>query len=120
MRKTDFDNKLINFDRKITSNFTKYLEVQKKKKKKKKKKKPNKKRLWPFLGRIYFTSNGGSQNTFVYQPTLEILELIKEKKRQFDWLLGKILNIFIVYDLDTWPRNSISNFKFKNCLIWSN
>ena len=37
MRKTDFDNKLINFDRKITSNFTKYLEVQKKKKKKKKK-----------------------------------------------------------------------------------
>ena len=27
---TDFDNKLISFDRKITSNKTKYLEVQKK------------------------------------------------------------------------------------------
>ena len=28
--KTDFDNKLISFDRKITSNKTKYLEVPKK------------------------------------------------------------------------------------------
>ena len=38
MRKTDFDNKLINFDRKITSNFTKYLEVQTTTKKKTKQK----------------------------------------------------------------------------------
>ena len=30
MSKTDFDNKLINFNRKITSNKTKYLEVQRK------------------------------------------------------------------------------------------
>ena len=29
--KTDFDNKLTSFNRKITSNKTKYLEVQKKK-----------------------------------------------------------------------------------------
>ena len=29
MSKTDFDNKLINFNRKITSNKTKYLEVEK-------------------------------------------------------------------------------------------
>ena len=32
-----------------------------------------------FLGRIYFTSNDGSQNTFVYQPTLDTLELKKDK-----------------------------------------
>ena len=32
-----------------------------------------------FLGRIYFTSNDGSQNTFVYQPTLNTLELKKDK-----------------------------------------
>ena len=32
-----------------------------------------------FLGRIYFTSNDGSQNTFVYQPTLDTLELEKDK-----------------------------------------
>ena len=30
---------------------------------------------------MYFTSNGGSQNTFVYQPTLDTLES-KKKKRQ--------------------------------------
>ena len=28
----------------------------------------------------------------------------------------KILNVYILYDLDTWPRNPITNFKFKNCL----
>ena len=32
-----------------------------------------------FLGRIYFTSNDGSQKTFVYQPTLDTLELKKTK-----------------------------------------
>ena len=32
-----------------------------------------------FSGRIYFTSNDGSQNTFVYQPTLNTLELKKDK-----------------------------------------
>ena len=31
------------------------------------------------LCRIYFTSNDGSQNMFVYQPTLDILQLKKEK-----------------------------------------
>ena len=30
------------------------------------------------LGRIYFTSNDGSQNTIVYQPTLDALELKKD------------------------------------------
>ena len=28
---------------------------------------------------MYFTSNGGSQNTFVYQPILHTLELKKDK-----------------------------------------
>ena len=31
------------------------------------------------LDRIYFTSNDGSQNMFVYQPTLNTLELKKDK-----------------------------------------
>ena len=69
----NFDNKLTNFNKRITSNKTKQLEVQKK--------------LHIFitkdcrffLVRICFTSNDGSQNTFVYQPTLDALEL---KKRQ--------------------------------------
>ena len=31
--------------------------------------------------------------------------------------LAKIINIYIVYDLDTWPKDPTNNFKFKNCLF---
>ena len=67
MNKTDFDHKLTSFNKRITSNKTKHLEVQKK---------LNSlitKDYHFFLSRIYFTSNDGSQNTFVYQSTLDIL-----------------------------------------------
>ena len=63
--KIDFDNKLISFTRKITSN-----------KRIPKTEAPNKLNSWItkyyhfFLGINYFTSNGGSQNPFVYQSTL--------------------------------------------------
>ena len=85
MSKTDFNNEPISFNRKITSNKTKYLEVQKKQKQTKKTK--QKKQLNSlvtsdynfFLGRIYFTTNDGSQNSFVYQTTLDTLELNKDK-----------------------------------------
>ena len=65
MSKTDFDNKLVSFNRKITSNKTMYLEVQKK--------------LNSLITKDYFTSNDVFQNTFLYQPTLDILELKKTK-----------------------------------------
>ena len=48
MSKTDFDNKLISFNRKIVSN-----------------------------------DNDTSQNTFVYQPTLDTLELKKDKGNDY-------------------------------------
>ena len=73
VNKTDFDNKLTRFNRRITSNKRKHLEVQKK---------LNSliTKDYNFLfGRIYFTSNDGSQNTFAYQPTLDALELKKGK-----------------------------------------
>ena len=78
--KTEFDKKLTSFNRKFTSNERKYLEVQRK--------------LNSlitndynfFLGRMYITSNDGSQNTFVYQRTLDTLELKK----------AKILVIFLI------------------------
>ena len=57
---TDVNNKLTIFNKPITSNKTKHLEFQKK---------LNiliTKYLIFFLGRMYFTSNDGSQNTFVY------------------------------------------------------
>ena len=73
VNKTDFDNKLTSFNRRINSNKIKHLEADKK--------------LnilitnaYNFsLRRIYFTSNDGSQNTFVYQPTLDTLGLKKDK-----------------------------------------
>ena len=33
-----------------------------------------------FLGGIYFTRNDRSENTFVYQPTLDTLELKKRER----------------------------------------
>ena len=74
MTKTNFFKKLTSFNKNITSNKTKYLEVQKK---------LNSlitKDYIFFLGRMYFTSNDGSQNKFVYQPTLDTLELKKDKR----------------------------------------
>ena len=29
----------------------------------------------------------------------------------------KIVNAYMVYDLDTWPNNSLRNFTLKNCLF---
>ena len=80
VNETDFDNKLISFNKKVTSNETKYLEVQKKLNSLTAK-------YYNFLlGRIYFTSNDGSQNTFVYQPMLDTLEL--EKGKGTDYVLS--------------------------------
>ena len=73
MNKTDLDNKLTSFNRKITLNKTKQLEVQKK---------LNSlitKDYNFFLARIYFKSNDRFQNTFVYLVTLDTLELKKDK-----------------------------------------
>ena len=114
------------------------------------------------MDRIYSTSNDGYQNTFVYQPTLDALELKKDKCTDYvlSWeskgvynskvkqlhtaffnsirftehrigikfdkdpssveqnnYLTKIVNVYIVYDLDAWLRNPTKNFKFKNCLF---
>ena len=68
-----FGNNLTSFDKRISLNKKKHLKVQK--------------RLnslitkhYNFLsGRKHFTRNDGSQNMFVYQPTLDTLELKKTK-----------------------------------------
>ena len=78
----------MSFNRKITSKKTKYLEVQKK--------------LNSlitndynfFLGRTYFTSNDGSHNTFVYEPTFDTLELKKDKVTDYvlSWKSKRVFN----------------------------
>ena len=130
--KINFHNKLISFNKNITSNKTKYLEIQK----------------------------NGPQNMFVYQQILGTLELKKDKKADnvLSWKskgvfnstfkplytaflhsiklseykmgitfdkdplaveqnksVSTIVNVYIVYDLDAWPRNPTNNFKFKTC-----
>ena len=148
--KNHFDNKLISFNRKIASNKTKYLEVLKKIDS------LTTKGYNFFLDRMYFTSNYGSQNTFVYQPTLDTLKLKKDKGTDYilSWnsrantsklkslytaflhtiklsvyrigikfdknplaieqnnYLTKVVNVYIVYDSDDFPKNATSNFKF--------
>ena len=82
VNKTDFNNKLTSFNKRMTSNKTKHLEVQKK---------LNSlitKDYIFFSGRIYFTSNDGSQNTFVYQQTVDALELKKKIKILMMFLVG--------------------------------
>ena len=156
VNKTNFDNKITSFSKRSTSNKTKYLKVQKK---------LNSlvtKDYNFFLVRIYFTSNGGSQNTFVYQSKFDTLELKKRKgtdhalscksigicnsklkslhtffldttklfgykmRVRFDKdllvvaqnnYLSKIVNVYIVYDLDTWPKIPLGNFTKRNCLF---
>ena len=65
--KTDFDNKLISFNRKITSNKTNYLKVPEKLNSLTTTKDYN-----VFLGRTYFTSNDGSQNMFFINQCLTL------------------------------------------------
>ena len=31
--------------------------------------------------------------------------------------VSKIINVYIVFDLDAWPRNPTNDFKFKKCLF---
>ena len=71
VNKPDFDEKLTTRNTGITSNKVKHLEVQKE---------VNSvitEGYIFFLGRIYFTSNDGSQNTFVYQPMFDTLDFKK-------------------------------------------
>ena len=70
VNKTDFDNKLISFHRKITSNETIYIEVQKKLNSL-----ITKEYNFFLFNTIYFTSN----DEFVYQSALGTLELKKDK-----------------------------------------
>ena len=49
---------------------------------------------------MHFTSNGGSQNIFVYQPTLDTLESKKKKDKGNDYVLS-------------WKSKGVFNSKLK-------
>ena len=100
VKKTGFDNKLASFNRRISSNKTKHLEVQKK---------LNNLITTDsnfFFGRIYFTSNDGFQNTFVYQPKLDGLELKK----------AKVLIMFLVENQRKYLILNLNHYILLSCL----
>ena len=60
-----------------------------------------------FLGMMYFTSNDGSQNTFVYQPTLDMLELKKTKvlimllvKNQMEYMILNLSHYKLIFYIE--------------------
>ena len=155
MSKADCDNQLAAFNRLITWNKTKHLEVQKK---------LNSlitKDYNFFLSRSYITSNHGSRNMFVYEPTFKVLELKSDKCTEYiinwkskgacksklkalndafwhnvknfgnqRWIqfnntslvieqnkyTSRIVNVYIVYDLNNQPKILLKTFTLKNCL----
>ena len=94
MTKNDFDKKPTSFNKKITSNKTKYLEVQRK--------------LNTlitndynfFLGRMYLSGNDGSQKTFVYQSNLDTVLIQTWHELGIDYVLS-------------WKSNGVYNSKLK-------
>ena len=77
MTKTEFDNKLTSFKKRITSNKITHLEVRKKLES------PITKDYNFSLSRIYFVTNGGFQIMFVYQPKFNVLELKIDKGTEY-------------------------------------
>ena len=88
LTKNGSDNKLTSFNKRITSNKRKHLEVQK-----------EVNSLITndynfFLGRMHFIGNDRSQNPFFYQPTLDKLKLKKYKGPDYvlSWKLNGVCN----------------------------
>ena len=75
MSKTDFDNRLMKFNREITSNKTKLLEVQKKLNN-------------LFLAGICFKSTDGSQNTHFLSTSTWYVTIRQKKKVLIMFLSG--------------------------------
>ena len=100
MRKTDFNNKLISFNRKINSNKKIFGSS-------KKLNSLTTKNYNFFLGRMFFTSNDGSQNTFVYQLALDTLELEQRIK---------VLIIFLVGNQREYVILNLSHYILLSCI----
>ena len=97
VKKVDFDDKIKNVNKKVTSNKAKHVLVQNELNELSKKVKLlSTKDYSSFLSRIYFASNDGSQNKFVYQPTLDTLELKKKTKVLIMFLVGNQMDHIIL------------------------
>ena len=80
VKKTDFDDKLKNLSKKVTSNKTTHVLAENELDELSEKVNLLSTKDYSFfVGRLYFTSDDGSQKFFVYQPTFNVLE---DKSRQ--------------------------------------
>ena len=98
--KNDFDNKLMTFNKNITSNKTKYLEIQKKLNSLTTRE--SKFLLW----RMYFICDYDSQNLFVYQSILDTLYLKKTR----------LLIIFLVENQKGHIIRNLSHYMLLSCI----
>ena len=90
VRKTDFDDKLKNLNKKVTSNKTKHVEAEKKITDLTNKVAEISEKGYDFLlGRMYFTGNDGYQNFLVISPILSSLTLDTNKKVT-NWISTRI------------------------------
>ena len=77
MTKTDFNNKITSFSKRIFTNKPNHLKFQKKLDSL-----ITEEYIFVF-GRIYFASNDGSQNMFIHQPTFNVLKLQIDKGTKY-------------------------------------
>ena len=162
LKNADFDDKLKSLNKNVTLYKTKDVLVKKWINEISQKVKLLSIKDYSFLqARMYFTSDNGLQNMFVYQPIFNSLKykstnteyVISWKPRRvynsklmrlnsnlspnieyFENKIGiqfnntplvveknnyttKIVNVYIVYDLDNWPKSPLRNFTIKNCLF---
>ena len=85
VKKADFDDNLKNLDKDVTSYKTNHVQVENELNEPLVKlvKLLSAKDYSFFIGTMYFTSNDGSENMFVYQPTFNMLELRKDKITEY-------------------------------------
>ena len=80
-KKTDFEDKLNNSNKKVTSNKTKHIKAEKKLTDLRNKVAQISEKGFDFLlGRMYFTGNDGYQNFFSFAAMLSLLILDSNKK----------------------------------------
>ena len=113
VNKTDFDNNLLSFNKRINSNKTKVLVENELNELTKKVKLLSTKDYSFFQGRIYVTSNDGLQNMLVYQPSYNVIKYLNTSTKYItNWRSKGVYNTKLIpIKNDSLPN--IKYFKYK-------
>ena len=112
VNKTGFDNKLVSFNKRIDSNKTKHVLVENELNELTEKVKLLSREDYSFLlGRIYFPSDDGLQNMFVYQPTFSVIKYLNTSTEYIiSWKSKGVYNTKFI----PIKNDSLSNIKYFN------